>query len=327
MKTLLPTLLPRSPTLGLCAPSGFLTEPGALEMATLYFTEHGFKVVEGRHIHARHDYFAGTDDERLSDLHQLVHDPAVDLIMAARGGYGITRLLPHLDYAAFARARKPIVGFSDITALHLALLAQVGLVSFAGPMAAPDFGHPHRSTLHAEHFEPLLRSTEHSSPLIKLPFLAYDGAAGIRLRHRAEGLQGTLWGGNLALVSHLVGTPYMPNIDDGILFLEEVNEEPYIIERSLLQLYHAGILTRQRAILWGQFNRCEPTHASAAPYTLERVVEYLKTLIPTIPILQNLPFGHVSDKLTLPVGGQVRIEMVDNAHYQLHFSDYGLLHP
>lgn len=325
MMTLLPRLLPPHPTWGLCAPSGFLTEPGALEMAALYFTEHGCQVVEAPHVHGRQDYFSGSDEERLADFHGLLHDPQVDAIMAARGGYGLSRLLHRLDYEAIAAARKPLIGFSDVTALHLAVLARTGLVTFAGPMAAPDFGHPQRSALHQEHFLPLLTHVTHRSPLIRLSThpSAHETASVTQLRQRAaDGLEGTLWGGNLALLAHLVGTPYFPRVEDGILFLEEVNEEPYLIERNLLQLYHAGALRSVRAILWGQFNRCVPTHASAFPYTLERVVTYVQQLVP-VPFLPNLPFGHVRDKLTLPVGGHVRITLPDDQHYQLTFSHYG----
>ena len=323
MEIRLPRLLPSHPTLGICAPSGFLNEPGALEMATLYFTEHGCKVIESPHVHGHHEYFSGTDEERLDDFHGLLRDPGVDAIMAARGGYGLSRLLDRLDYDAVAAARKPLIGFSDITALHLSVLARTGLVTFAGPMAAPDFGHPHRSTLHKEHLLPLLTHAEHRSPLIRLPHAASHGEPGERLRQRiGEGIEGILWGGNLSLVAHLVGTPYFPQIDGGILFLEEVNEEPYIIERYLLQLFHAGVFRSVRAILWGQFNRCEPTHASAAPYTLDRVVAYLQQRV-DLPLLPNLPFGHVRDKLTLPVGGRVRLTLPDEQHYQLEFSHYG----
>lgn len=324
MNPLLPHLLPAQPTLGFCAPSGFLNEPGALEMAALYFTERGCRVVESPHVHGRHDYFSGTDEQRLGDFHGLIRDPAVHAIMAARGGYGLSRLLPHLDYEAIALTRKPLIGFSDITALHLAVLAKTGLVTFAGPMAAPDFGHPHRSALHQDHFLPLLTHERHQSPLIYLPPVLHDEAAGLRLRQQiGAGLEGTLWGGNLSLVAHLVGTPFFPQIEDGILFLEEVNEEPYRIERHLLQLLHAGVFRSVRAVLWGQFNRCVPTHASAAPYTLEQVVAYVQSLVP-VPWLVNLPFGHVRDKLTLPVGGRVRITLPDDAHYQLSFSQYGV---
>ena len=323
--TPLPRRLQPGATIGICAPSGFITEPGSLEIATLYLTEQGYRVVVAPHANDRWEYFAGTDFDRLNDFNALVQNPEVDMIMAARGGYGITRLLPGLDFEAIARSGKVIVGFSDLTALHLALLAQTGMVSFAGPMACPDFGHYQRSALHAIHFDQMLQSETHDTPSIKMPFSASDGEAGRLLRSQVDsGIEGTLWGGNLSLVTHLAGTPYMPYLEGGILFLEEVNEEPYKIERMLLQLLHAGILQKQRAILLGQFNRCEPTSASAASYTLKSVIDFLKGWVHT-PVLQNLPFGHVRDKITLPVGGHVKITMLDERHYQLRLSHYNAL--
>lgn len=318
----LPRRLRPGATIGICAPSGFITEPGSLEIAVLYLTEQGYRVVVAPHTNDRWEYFAGTDFDRLNDFNALIRNPEIDMIMAARGGYGITRLLPGLDFEAIARSGKVIVGFSDLTALHLALLAQTGMVSFAGPMACPDFGHHQRSALHAVHFEQMLQTATHATPPIKMPFSATEGEAGRVLRFQVgSGIEGTLWGGNLSLVAHLVGTPYMPYLEDGILFLEEVNEEPYKIERMLLQLLHAGILQKQRAILLGQFSRCEPTAASAAPYTLKSVVDFLKGWIHA-PVLQNLPFGHVRDKITLPVGGRTTITLLDERHYQLQLSGY-----
>ena len=322
MTPILPRRLKAGATIGICAPSGFITEPGSLEIASLYLSERGFRIVEAPHVRSRWEYFAGTDYDRLNDFHALVRDPDIDVIMAARGGYGLTRLLPSLDFQAIAASGKIFVGFSDFTALHLALLAQVGMVSFAGPMACPDFGHHNRSPLHVEQFEGMLRAERHLSPPVKMPFTASDGEAGHVLRAQVgDGIEGTLWGGNLSIVAHLAGTPYMPDLEDGILFLEEVNEEPYKIERMLMQLAHAGILKKQRAILLGQFNRCEPTAASAAPYTLKSVVDFLKGWVHA-PILQNLPFGHVRDKITLPVGGYVHISLLDERHYQLGLGNY-----
>jgi muramoyltetrapeptide carboxypeptidase len=320
--TLLPHRFKPGATIGICAPAGFINEPGSLDIATIYLNERGYRVVVGPHARDRWEYFAGTDFHRLQDFHALVNDPAVDMIMAARGGYGVSRLLPLLDYEAIAASRKPIVGFSDLTALHLALLSQVGLVSFAGPMACPDFGHHQRSNLHEAHFERMMQSPHHVSMPVKMPFSATEGEEGRRLRQQiGSGIEGTLWGGNLSMVAHLAGTPFMPQLDDGILFLEEVNEEPYKIERMLLQLLHAGILQKQRLILMGQFNRCEPTHASATHYTMRSVLDSMKGWIHA-PILQNLPFGHVKDKITLPVGGQVNVTLVDERHYQLTFSRF-----
>ncbi len=319
---ILPRRLLPGATVGICAPSGLVQEPGTLDMAQLYLEERGYHVVQAPHVRSRWEYFAGTDHERTQDFNALARDPDVHLILPARGGYGLTRIIQGLDLDALVQQRKIVVGFSDITLLHLALLAQFGMVSFAGPMAVPDFGHAHRSEWHPVHFEGLLQQETHHSPPIELPFTATDGKTGALLRARmGDGIEGTLWGGNLSLVAHAVGTPFCPVLEDGILFLEEVNEEPYHIERLLMQLHHAGLLQRQRALLLGQFNRCQPTSASATPYTLSRVVDYLRGLV-SIPILQNLPFGHVLHKITLPVGGRVRITLLDERHYQLSFSGY-----
>jgi muramoyltetrapeptide carboxypeptidase len=322
MEILLPQRLNLGNTMGIVAPSGFIHEPGSLDIATLYLQEQGYGVAEMPHCRNRWEYFAGTDFERAQDLHQVFARPDIHLVMAARGGYGLTRLLPSLDLEAMAASRKMLVGFSDITALHLALLAKTGLVSFAGPMACPDFGHHQRSEWHPVHFEQMLQTTTHTTMPIKMPFTACDGENGELLRRQVgTGIDGTLWGGNLSVMAHLVGTPYMPKIEGGILFLEDVNEEPYVIERMLMQLIHAGILERQRAVLLGQFNRCEPTSRSATNYTLTRVVDFLKGWL-QIPVLQNLPFGHVRDKITLPVGGQALVTLRDERHYQITFSHY-----
>ncbi len=175
---ILPHRLEPGATIGLCAPSGLVQEPGALDMAQLYLEERGFRVLQAPHVRARWEYFAGTDHERTQDFNALARDPQVHLIMPARGGYGLTRILSGLDLQALVQQRKMVVGFSDITLLHLALLAQFGLVSFAGPMAVPDFGHAHRSTWHAPHFEGLLQAHTHLSPPIALPFSACEGETG-----------------------------------------------------------------------------------------------------------------------------------------------------
>lgn len=318
----LPHRLALGATIGICAPSGFVQEPGTLDVAQLYLEERGYRVIQAPHVRSRWEYFAGTDHERTQDFNALARDPNIHMIMPARGGYGLTRIIQGLDLEAIVRQRKIVVGFSDITLLHLALLSQFGMVSFAGPMAVPDFGHANRSPWHPPHFEGMLQQQVHQPPAVRLPFSAIEGQAGALLRAKiGNGIEGTLWGGNLSLVAHTVGTPFCPVLEDGILFLEEVNEEPYHIERLLMQLHHAGLLQQQRALVLGQFNRCQPTTASAAPYTLTRVVEYLRGLV-SIPILQNLPFGHVHDKITLPVGGRVRITLVDEQHYELSLSGY-----
>lgn len=324
---ILPYRLKPGATIGVCAPSGLVQEPGTLDMAQLYLEERGYRVIQAPHVRSRWEYFAGTDHERTQDFNALARNPDIHLILAARGGYGLTRIIQGLDLEALVHQRKIVVGFSDLTLLHLALLAQFGMVSFAGPMAVPDFGHAQRSAWHPFHFEGLLQQETHCSAPICLSHAPSDALLDSRLRAQiGQGIEGTLWGGNLSLVAHTIGTPFCPRVEEGILFLEEVNEEPYHIERMLMQLHHAGILQRQRALLLGQFNRCHPTAASATPYTLTRVVETLRGFL-SIPVLQHLPFGHVLDKITLPVGGQVRITLSDEQHYQLTFSAYNAKTP
>ena len=246
----LPRILRPGDAIGLCAPSGFITRAQALEQATRYLNDRGYELVVSPHIHDRWEYFSGPDEDRATDLMELSRHKRARMIMMARGGYGLTRLLPHLDFEALAESRKIFVGFSDVTVLHLALLAQVGYVSFAGPMACPDFGHDNPSDWHPDHFEGLLQASSHLSPPI--PFGAGDHVPALQSAAR-RGMEGVLWGGNLSLVAHLTGTPYMPSIPGGLLFLEEVNEEPYHVERMLMQLFHAGLLRDQQAILLGSF--------------------------------------------------------------------------
>ena len=253
-------------------------------------------------------YFAGTDQERIEGFHQLLADPAIDIVMAARGGYGWTRLLRQIDFAAVAATNKIIVGFSDLTAFSLAALAKTGLVTFAGPMAAVDFGNGNVSPFMEANFWPLLASSSH-----------HTGSVTCTHGYSPQIIEGRIWGSSLSLVAHLVGTPYLPRIADGILFLEDLAEQPYAVERMLYQLYHAGILQQQRALILADFDACKPA-AGRYPYSMEEVVESLRTLL-TIPVLTGLPFGHVREKITLPIGGEARLNIGDSS-YSLAFHAY-----
>lgn len=307
-----PQILPPNGVIGIAGLSGCLTDLNTLTQAIHYFTEKGYSVRLAKNLNSQYLYFAGTDSERLNHFMELIEDPEINVILMARGGYGITRLLPHLNFKAIAQSRKIIVGFSDVTALHLALLSQGHYISYAGPMACPDFGKPQPNPVHEEHFFARLAHQTISPFLIPMEPTS---------KSFPEGLQGYLWGGNLSLVVHLIGTPYMPKIKNGILFLEEVNEEPYHIERMLMQLWHSGLLSQQKAILIGSFQRCIPKEKSAVPYTLASVMEYLQHLVPC-PILFNLPFGHIAEKITLPIGGLIELKIHDPHHWFIDFLDY-----
>ncbi len=291
-------------TIGLFAPSGVINAVRH-EKSVEYLRGLGFKVVVAPEASAQYRYFAGTDTERLASFHRMLADPSIDAMMMIRGGYGFTRLLPGIDWNLLASSQKTLIGFSDFTALNCAALAKCGFITIAGPGATIDFGGiddpPDVQADHAfmeNYCWPVLRGESVEAG----PFPCAHNYA-------PASFSGTLWGSNLSLLSHLVGTPYFPAIDGGILFIEEVDEQPYAVERMFLQLFHAGVLQKQRAIVLADFADCDPQGASF-PYAMEHVVDTLRTLLP-IPVLTGLPFGHVARKLTLPFGGACTLTIRD----------------
>jgi muramoyltetrapeptide carboxypeptidase len=285
----LPRALPEAATIGVCALSGRVDE-APLASGVEYLRELGHRViVPDETLHAWR-YFAGTDDERLAGFHALLDDAAIDMVMAARGGYGLTRLLPRIDWNRVAASGKAFVGFSDFTAFNMAAYACANLVTFHGPMLAIDFGNGNPSSFAQQHFWMALARDAHRID----EFTCEHG-------YEARRIEGPLWGGNLSLIAHLMGTPYFPAIDDGILYVEEIAEEPYAVERLFMQLYHGGVLGRQRALVLGDFTDCKPTNPVRYPYSMDEVVETLRQLLP-YPVVTGLPFGHVARKVTLPFG-------------------------
>lgn len=289
---------------GLYGPAGFAVDPAMVDRAETRLVAMWERVVVDPTCRTRWQRFAARDEERLAAVLRMARDPAVDLTVALRGGYGWTRLLPRLDFAAIAAARKMWLGYSDFTAFQLAALAQAGMVTFAGPTAT-DFGAPQPSAFTLDHCFGVL-----DQPRCEVS-CALDGPDIVTA--------GTLWGGNLALVAHLCGTPYFPSVEGGILFLEDVGEAPYRVERMLYQLQHAGVLSRQRAILLGQFTEYALS-ANDGGYDLDTAIAHVRGVCGT-PIFTGLPFGHVADKLTLPVGGRCDL-MVRDGRATLVLSDY-----
>jgi muramoyltetrapeptide carboxypeptidase len=288
------------------APAGFATDPAAIDRAEHLLSRMGHRVKCDPTARSRFQRFSAPDDERLAAIARVAADPETDVAVTVRGGYGYTRLVGRLDYQALARARARWMGHSDFTAFQLAALTRGGLVTFAGPMAGYDFGalEPSAFTL-ANCFGVL----ENDAWEVEC---ALDGPARIRCA-------GTLWGGNLSLVAHLVGTPYFPDVAGGILFLEDVAEPPYAVERMLHQLLHAGVLARQRAILLGAFTEYA-LHANDGGYDLGTAIAHLRAQL-EVPIYTGLPFGHVPEKLTLPVGGRCALDVHDG-NARLTLSDY-----
>jgi muramoyltetrapeptide carboxypeptidase len=224
-----------------------------------------------------------------------------------RGGYGFTRLIDRIDFSALRSARTRWMGHSDFTAFSLAALAVANIVTFAGPMASYDFGAVAPSTFTLEQCLGVLTHDAWEAEC------AVEGPSHVSA-------QGVLWGGNLAMVAHLAGTRFLPDVEGGILFVEDVAEHPYRVERMLYQLLHAGVLARQRAVLLGAFTEYQ-LNANDGGYDLSTAIAHIRDRI-DVPLYTGLPFGHVPDKLTLPVGGQCAFEARDG-HARLRFTDYG----
>jgi muramoyltetrapeptide carboxypeptidase len=271
------------------SPSSAVADAQALERATVRLNAMGFKVAIDRTALAQSQRFAGTDTQRLAAFSRAIKQK-LPIVMATRGGYGITRLLPSLDWDAIAASGKRFIGQSDFTAFSLALLAKTGMVSYAGPTACFDFGAKKPEILTAEIFGECMRGE-----LEILSFETQDADA--------ADCRGILWGGNLAMLTSLLGTPYMPKIKGGILFVEDVGEHPYRIERMLNQLAQAGILAKQKALLLGGF-----TEYKLAPhdqgYDMKSVIAHIRKTV-GIPVITGLPFGHTAMKATLPIGAKI----------------------
>jgi muramoyltetrapeptide carboxypeptidase len=271
----------------------------------------GFETLEAPASLLQWRYFAGTDEDRLHALQTAIQSGA-DIIMFSRGGYGASRLLHRINWHQVAESGKTFCGFSDITAFSLAALSQARAITFAGPVIAGEFALT--DDLAAREF------TEQQF----LGLLAADSytfpAATSDVVHRSQQIEGTLWGTNLAMVTHLIGTPYLPHIGDGILVLEDIGEAPYRVERMFWQLKHAGILDRQRAIILGAFTDCDPAAGMRYPYSMAEALETLRE-IAACPVLTGFPFGHIPAKVTLPMGAPASLEIY-GSEYRLGVHDY-----
>jgi len=251
---------------------------------------------------AVHQRFAGDDATRLAAIARAAASRA-DVALISRGGYGLTRILDAIPYEDLAKAIErgtEFVGSSDFTALQQALLAKVGAVTWAGPAVGEDFGaEDGADDIMEACFDDLLRGQGEGTGW-RVP--ARDGNVVMKSIHGA-----TLWGGNLCVLTSLLGTPYFPAVDKGVLFIEDVNEHPYRVERMLDQLRLAGILGRQSAILFGQFTGVRKVPGYDRGFGMNAVIDRLRAALPKVPVLTGLPFGHVPTKVLLPVGARVEL--------------------
>jgi muramoyltetrapeptide carboxypeptidase len=297
------------------SPSGAVRDKAAFKRGIARLKALGHDVEVDPDALRSHQRFAGDDAVRLAAIQRAAASGA-DLALITRGGYGLTRILPAIDYKAVAKSvdrGMKWVGMSDFTALQMALLAKTGRRTWAGPALGEDFGVDGTpDDIMEACFDDVLGGHGEGAGWR----LGAEGVlrqarvegGGVELRPAAKELlvrDAVLWGGNLAVLASLVGTPFLPTIEGGILFLEDVHEHPYRVERMLTQLLHAGLLARQKAIVIGQF-----TGHKAVPhdrgFKLATVLHRLRTLVKA-PVLTNLPFGHVPTKVLLPVGPTVTL--------------------
>ena len=289
------------------SPSGAVRDKAAFKRGIARLQAMGHEVEVDPDALASHTRFAGDDATRLAAIHRAAASGA-DVALISRGGYGLTRILPGIQYKAVAKAVErgtQFVGVSDFTAFQSALLAKTGATTWAGPALGADFGvEGEPDDIMEACFDDLL--TGHG-----------EGTGWRMPKPRAGALttapedlyirKATLWGGNLAVLASLVGTPYLPEIKGGVLFLEDVGEHPYRLERLLTQLLHAGVLGKQKAVILGQFSDYKLVPHDKG-FKLQSVVDWLRTQIKA-PVLTNLPFGHVPTKVLLPVGAEVSLSV------------------
>ena len=313
----------------LYSPSGVVAA-APLRRAARRLTALGYAVEIDSSALAKHQRFAGDDDTRLAALHRVA-ERAPDIAMATRGGYGLTRLLDRIDWPLIHRSIERgtrWVGHSDLTVLQLGLLAHTkGAGKAATGCAAQGHDHDDSHDHHHHHAQPAAVGLTWAGPMACSDFggeavdditepcfvEAMSGAleaVGFRTEAGFDGLavRGTLWGGNLCMVASLLGTVHWPRAvttRGGILFLEDVNEHPDRVERSLLQLHQAGVLDAQKAVLLGDFSGYRPSPLDRG-YRLKTAIAHLRSLTKT-PILTGLPFGHVPTKVTMPVGPKARL--------------------
>ena len=294
-----PPRLRRGDVIGLVSPAGAPSSAEKIERGARYLEGLGYRVKLGPHVAARHGYFAGTDAQRLSDLNAMLNDPRVNAIFAVRGGYGSPRLLPFVDYRAARRQPKILVGFSDITALQLALFRRAGLITFSGPLPGVDFWRkPDPYT--EEHFWRLLTSTR---PVGLMP-----GPGNKPLRTRIRGrARGRLLGGNLSLVVSNLGTPYSPNYRGALLVLEDVREGFRHLDRMFSQLRNAGVLDQISGLVLGLFTHCRPSDIARPHLNLAEIFDEVLSWV-KVPAVEGFQYGHVARKLTLPFGLRARLD-------------------
>ncbi|MFC1477804.1 LD-carboxypeptidase [candidate division KSB1 bacterium] len=292
---IIPPRIGRSGSIGIVAP-GSPVRKDVLSKGVEYIKNRGYNVIHGAYVFEDSGYLAGNDTERCTDIQDMLRDPHISMIMCARGGYGSGRLLDKIDFSLFRNNPKILVGHSDATVLQWAVFRKTGIVTFSGPMTAPDFGGATVNSDAEQHFWKLVTGDEtaldlsgHSKgDLIEL----YPGKA-----------RGTILCGCLSVIVGLLGTDYCPGFDNVILVLEDIGEEPYRIDRMITTLKLHGIFEKISGLVLGQFVNCTGSDENSGKISVENIVSPVVREY-RIPSVMNLSYGHIPEKITIPVGAE-----------------------
>ncbi|MFI5263593.1 MAG: LD-carboxypeptidase [Candidatus Kapaibacterium sp.] len=288
-------------TIGIIAPASKPRTSEKITKSVRYFEQLGYRVLLGKHISNERGYLAGTDKERLDDLHKMIGDNSVKAIFDIRGGYGSIRLLPYIDYDLIRRNPKIFVGYSDATSMLHAIYKKTGLQSlFFGPMPGVDIWNG---------FDPFAEECMWKALTSNKPYGALPAAKGeIKLfnNKRTDPVEGRILCGNLTVFSSIMATPFISSLKDKVLFFEDISEDIYRIDRYLAQLRAMGALDSAKAILLGQFTDCNPQKDKPSLTLSQVFTDYFGKL--SIPVLMNLPFGHIPRQWTVPLGAKMRVE-------------------
>jgi muramoyltetrapeptide carboxypeptidase len=298
-----PPRLSRGSRIALVAPAGPLLERDDIHRAAALCRALDYEPVVAPNAGAHYGYFAGADADRLADLNAALRDPAIDAVWCIRGGYGVTRILDGVDFDALARRPRPVIGYSDITALLAGVTRRAGLVAFHAPTARAEM-----PAFSRRHFSKVLTEGAPAGVLEPLPV---PSDVLVPQQHRVVTIrggiaEGPLAGGNLTLLQCLIGSPYFPDLDGAVLLLEDVNEDLYRIDRMLAHLRMVGALARLRGVAIGRFTGLKRHMNDGALGVDEVLAHYCRPL--GVPVAYGLPFGHIDDQWTLPLGVRARFD-------------------
>lgn len=297
INSLLPPRLNKGNTIAIMAPAGAIFKVDYILSFKKILEELGFNVIEGKTLYAKYGYLAGEDEFRAQEFNSFFANPEVHGIIAMRGGWGCARMLDLIDYQTIAANPKVLMGFSDITSLLIAIYAKTGLVSFHGPM-----GYSSWNEYSMGYVKKILMEGR-NDVVLQNPYT--DNATNQQTINGGTAI-GTLIGGNLTVIASIMGSSYLPNWDDKILFLEETQEEVYRIDRMITQLKLAGILDNIKGIVFGMCDECDPKKPEESLNLQEMLKGHFKSL--RIPAFIGAAFGHVENNYTLPIGINAKLD-------------------